>query len=93
MFYLAVSSRGEASGGGSVVGIKRSRKREAAEEEDPYGGSTDKAEDMETDVEGEKVCVLVPCTIPVGVDVDASLCMAWNYQLVSNVAGKYHSKS
>lgn len=55
---IAVSSRGEVSGGGSVVGVKRGREREAVEEEeDLYGGSTDEAEDMETDVVGEEVCV------------------------------------
>lgn len=48
--WLAVSSRGEASGG---EGTKKSRQREVVGEEDPYGGSTDEGEDMETDVVGE----------------------------------------
>lgn len=68
------------------MGVKRGREREAVEEEDLYGGSTDEAEDMETDVVGEEVC-----TIHVGVGVyTRHMGMAWSYQLASNVAWKYH---
>ena len=57
MIFVAVSSREKAAGGGVVVvGMKRAREEaereaeEGGEREDPYGGSTDEAEDMEVDV-------------------------------------------
>ena len=71
-----------------MVGVKRGREREAVKDEDLYGGSTDEAEDMETDAVGEEVRRLVLCTMQVGV---GDMCMTWNYQLASNVAWKYHS--
>ena len=74
-FLATVSCSGQTTGGGAVVvGVKRAREKTEGEPEktqrgteeageDPYGGSTDEAEDMEVDVgmEIKDKCIICMC--------------------------------